>query len=164
MKDDLNSLNEMDGPVFKMRRDPRIIRFGVFLRRFSMDELPQLFNVLKGDLSLVGPRPATLDEVAQYNSIQLQRLAIRPGLVGLPQIRGRSDLTFQRLVKWDLWYIDNWSMGLDWRILVNTIPSVLKGEGAYHKESGREDWKAMFKPDRIWAFKAGRSANPGCEN
>ncbi len=131
MKESLRHLSEVEGPIFKMKNDPRVTRVGRILRRFSLDELPQLINVLKGDMSLVGPRPPTPDEVSKYNHEEMQRLSIRPGITGLSQVRGRSDITFRRWVKWDLWYINNWSFGLDLWILWNTIPVVLKGKGAY---------------------------------
>ncbi len=131
-KDQLLEKNEVqDGVIFKMKKDPRITRIGRFLRRYSLDELPQLFNVLKGDMSLVGPRPPTIDEVQKYNYLQMHRLSVRPGITGLSQVKGRSMLTFRRWVKWDLWYVNNWSFGLDLRILWLTLPAVFKGQGAY---------------------------------
>ncbi len=130
-KEELRHKSEVKGPIFKIKDDPRITRVGKFLRRYSLDELPQLFNVLKGDMSLVGPRPPTPDEVEKYDFWQMRRLNIRPGLTCLWQVRGRSDLSFYKWMKWDLWYIDNWSLGLDLRILLWTIPAVLKKEGAY---------------------------------
>ncbi len=132
LKDGLLHKNEVkDGVIFKIKLDPRIVSFGRFLRRFSLDELPQLFNVLKGDMSLVGPRPPTLDEVEKYNHFQMERLSVRPGMTGLSQVRGRSELSFRRWIKWDLWYVNNWSFGLDFLILRWTIPVVFKGKGAY---------------------------------
>lgn len=130
-KESLRHKSEVTGPIFKIKDDPRITRIGKFLRRYSLDELPQLFNVFKGDMSLVGPRPPTPDEVEKYDFWQMRRLSIRPGLTCLWQVRGRSDLSFYKWMKWDLWYIDNWSLGLDLRILFWTIPAVLKKEGAY---------------------------------
>ncbi|MBD3426579.1 MAG: exopolysaccharide biosynthesis polyprenyl glycosylphosphotransferase [Candidatus Omnitrophica bacterium] len=131
-RDELVERNEVkDGVIFKIREDPRITSVGKFLRRHSLDELPQLFNVLLGDMSLVGPRPPLADEVEKYSHIHMQRLSIRPGMTGLSQVRGRSELTFTRWVKWDLWYINNWSLGLDMQILWRTIPAVIRGEGAY---------------------------------
>lgn len=131
-KERLLSENEMrDGVMFKIRNDPRVTTIGKFLRKYSLDELPQLFNVLKGDMSLVGPRPPLHEEVEKYKSYQMNRLSIRPGITGLSQIRGRSGLPFSRWAKWDLWYINNWSFGLDIRILFWTIPAVLKSKGAY---------------------------------
>jgi lipopolysaccharide/colanic/teichoic acid biosynthesis glycosyltransferase len=120
-----------DGVIFKIKQDPRVTKVGRFLRRHSLDELPQLVNVLMGDMSLVGPRPPLADEVAKYSHVHMQRLSIRPGMTGLSQVRGRSELTFTRWVKWDLWYINNWSIGLDLQILWRTIPAVIKGDGAY---------------------------------
>ena len=123
--------NEVDGPIFKIKNDPRITRIGKFLRKYSMDELPQLFNVIKGDMSLVGPRPLPIDQIKKEDLRQLKRLEVKPGITGLWQIRGRSDISFSRLVKWDTWYINNWSFWLDLNILFQTIPVVLKGRGAY---------------------------------
>lgn len=127
----LRHQNEVDGPIFKIRKDPRVTRFGSFLRRYSLDELPQLINVLRGDMSLVGPRPLPVDQIHKEDLRQLKRLEVRPGITGLWQIRGRSDISFGRLVKWDIWYINNWSFLLDLNILLQTIPVVLKGKGAY---------------------------------
>ena len=123
--------NEADGPIFKIRNDPRVTRFGRFLRKYSLDELPQILNVLKGDMSLVGPRPLPISQVEREDIRQLKRLEVRPGITGLWQIRGRSDLSFKRLVKWDIWYINNWSFWLDLNILFQTIPVVIRGKGAY---------------------------------
>lgn len=132
LKSKLLSRNEAPGGInFKMRHDPRITRVGKFLRRFSMDEIPQLFNVLKGDMTLVGPRPPLASEIQQYHDLQMGRLAIKPGITGLSQTRGRSDLTFDRIVKWDIWYMNHWSFWFDVRILLQTIPAVLRGHGAY---------------------------------
>jgi exopolysaccharide biosynthesis polyprenyl glycosylphosphotransferase len=126
----LNHLNEMDGPVFKMKKDPRVTSVGRWLRRLSLDELPQLWNVLKGDMSLVGPRPPVPQEVSAYQRWQRRRLSMRPGLTCLWQIRGRNDLDFDRWMELDLEYIDNWSPLLDLKILAKTIPVVLTGRGA----------------------------------
>ena len=123
--------NEADGPIFKMKEDPRVTPLGKFLRRYSLDELPQIFNVLKGDMSFVGPRPLPIDQIEKQDLRQLARLEVRPGITGLWQIRGRSNISFSRLVKWDVWYINNWSFWLDLNILVQTVPVVLKGKGAY---------------------------------
>ena len=123
--------NEVDGPIFKIKDDPRITKIGRFLRRYSLDELPQLFNVLTGDMSLVGPRPLPIDQIEKEDLSQLKRLEVRPGITGLWQIRGRSDLSFSRLIKWDIWYINNWSFWLDLNILFQTIPVVFKAKGAY---------------------------------
>jgi len=123
--------NEVDGPIFKIKKDPRITKIGRILRRYSLDELPQLFNVITGDMSLVGPRPLPISQIEREDFRQLKRLEVRPGITGLWQIRGRSDISFARLVKWDIWYINNWSFWLDFNILIQTIPVVLKGRGAY---------------------------------
>ena len=132
LKKELMEENEVkDGIIFKIKKDPRITRAGAFLRKYSLDEFPQLLNVLKGDMSLVGPRPPTPDEVRQYNSSHMHRISIRPGMTGLSQVRGRSALSFRKWVKWDEWYINNWSFGLDMKILWWTVPAVLKGKGAY---------------------------------
>lgn len=124
-------LNEHEGPVFKSSHDPRVTRFGRLLRRFSLDEIPQLWNVLKGEMSLVGPRPPLPDEVARYEKWQRRRLSMKPGLTGLWQVSGRSDLpSFDQWMELDLAYIDNWSLTLDAKILLRTIPTVLSGRGA----------------------------------
>jgi exopolysaccharide biosynthesis polyprenyl glycosylphosphotransferase len=122
--------NEMDGPVFKMKRDPRITRLGAFLRHYSLDELPQLWCVLKGDMSLVGPRPLMPHEIDGHASWQRRRLSMRPGLTCLWQIGGRNAVDFDRWMRLDLQYIDSWSLGLDMRILLRTVPAVLSGRGA----------------------------------
>jgi len=127
----LSHLNETDGPVFKMSRDPRVTRVGRFLRSTSIDELPQLWNVLCGDMSLVGPRPPLTEEVAQYEPWQLRRLKVRPGITCLWQISGRSRIGFQEWMRLDLEYIRQQSLALDVRILIRTIPAVLSREGAY---------------------------------
>ncbi len=127
---DLDHLNEMDGPVFKVRADPRVTALGRLLRRYSLDELPQLWNVLWGDMSLVGPRPAIPDEVAQYQRWQKRRLSMRPGLTCLWQISGRNEIDFDRWIELDLEYIDSWSPLLDLKILARTVPVVLSGRGA----------------------------------
>ncbi|MEW5895590.1 MAG: sugar transferase [Candidatus Omnitrophota bacterium] len=131
MQEELRERNEADGPIFKMRDDPRVTRFGKFLRKYSLDELPQLFNVIKGDMSLVGPRPFPVDQIESSDLRQLRRLGVRPGITGLWQVKGRSDAPFGRLLRWDIWYINNWSFGLDLSILWQTIPAVVKGRGAY---------------------------------
>jgi exopolysaccharide biosynthesis polyprenyl glycosylphosphotransferase len=127
----LEKLNEVDGPVFKMREDPRCTRVGRWMRMFSLDELPQLWNVLCGDMSLVGPRPPLPQEVEQYEPWQRRRLRMRPGLTCLWALEGRSQLRFDRWVKLDLLYIDRWSIWLDCKILFKTIPAVLSGKGAH---------------------------------
>jgi len=130
-KAELISFNEADRVVFKMKHDPRVTRVGFILRKFSIDELPQLVNVLKGDMSLVGPRPPVPPEVDQYSYAHLQRLDAVPGITGLQQVSGRSDLTFQRWVQLDLQYINEQSLWTDVRILLKTIPAVISGRGAY---------------------------------
>ncbi|MBV9547044.1 MAG: sugar transferase [Chloroflexi bacterium] len=127
----LRTNNEATGPLFKIRRDPRITRVGAILRRWSLDELPQLFNVLRGDMSLVGPRPPIPSEVEQYEDWQLGRLRAVPGLTGLWQVSGRSEVPFHDMVRLDLHYIRNWSLGLDLEILLRTVPAVLTNRGAY---------------------------------
>ncbi len=137
---ELNSKNEVDvgpkffktnGKIFKIKNDPRITRVGHFLRKYSLDELPQIFNVFRGEMSLVGPRPLPIDQVEKENLRHIKRLEVRPGITGLWQIRGRSDISFYRLVRWDEWYIENWSFWLDMNILFQTFPVVIKGKGAY---------------------------------
>ncbi|HOW35844.1 MAG TPA: sugar transferase [Candidatus Omnitrophota bacterium] len=129
--DQIRHQNEVDGPIFKIKKDPRVTKFGAILRKYSLDELPQIINVLQGEMSLVGPRPLPIDQIEKEDLKQLKRLEVRPGMTGLWQIRGRSDVAFSRLVKWDIWYINNWSFWLDLNILFQTIPVVLKGKGAY---------------------------------
>lgn len=129
-KEGLDPLNEMHGPAFKMRSDPRVTKFGNFLRRTSLDELPQLFNILKGDMSLVGPRPPIPSEVDKYRVWQRRRLSMKPGLTCLWQTNGRNNVDFEKWIKMDLEYIDNWSLGLDFKILLKTIPAVLFSVGA----------------------------------
>ncbi len=123
--------NEQDGPVFKNRRDPRVTRLGALLRKFSIDELPQLFNVLRGDMSLVGPRPPVESEVLKYEDWQLRRLAVKPGLTCLWQVSGRCEIGFTQWVRMDLWYIDRQSLLLDLVLLAKTPASVISGRGAY---------------------------------
>jgi exopolysaccharide biosynthesis polyprenyl glycosylphosphotransferase len=130
MRPEVAHLNVMNGPVFKAPRDPRVTRVGRWLRRSSLDEIPQLINVLKGDMSLVGPRPPLPDEVARYERWQRRRLAMKPGLTCLWQISGRSEVDFARWMAMDLAYIDNWSLWLDLKILALTVPAVLGGRGA----------------------------------
>jgi lipopolysaccharide/colanic/teichoic acid biosynthesis glycosyltransferase len=128
---ELTALNEAQPPLFKMKRDPRVTRIGGFLRRSSLDELPQLWNVLRGDMSLVGPRPPLPREVAVYNPEQLRRLSVVPGMTGLWQVSGRSDVDFDHAVALDLTYIDTWSMALDLRLLAQTLLVVVRPRGAY---------------------------------
>ncbi len=129
--EDVAHLNELDGPVFKSSQDPRVTRLGRFIRRFSLDEAPQFWNVLKGEMSLVGPRPPIPEEVNRYERWQRRRLSMKPGLTGLWQVSGRNDIPdFDRWLELDLAYIDNWSLGLDFKILLRTIPVVISGRGA----------------------------------
>jgi exopolysaccharide biosynthesis polyprenyl glycosylphosphotransferase len=130
-KNQLVALNESDGVLFKMRRDPRVTRVGAWLRRWSLDELPQLINVLIGDMSLVGPRPALPQEAALYGDHVRRRLAVKPGITGLWQVNGRSDLAWDESVRLDLRYVENWSFVLDLQILWKTWSAVMRGSGAY---------------------------------
>jgi len=129
-KAELLEHNERTGPAFKLSDDPRITRVGRFLRRTSIDELPQLWNVLRGEMSLVGPRPPTFDEVPLYESPQWRRLSVKPGITGLWQVTARDDPSFERWVALDLEYIDSWSLGLDARILVSTLPAIVRMKGS----------------------------------
>lgn len=130
-KEELMSQNEMDGHMFKMKNDPRITKVGKFLRKTSLDEFPQFFNVLKGEMSLVGTRPPTETEFVQYEGRHKRRLALKPGITGLWQVSGRSDITeFEEVVKMDLEYIDSWSMLLDLKLLLKTVGVVMFGRGA----------------------------------
>ncbi|MER6995610.1 sugar transferase [Streptomyces sp. NPDC000410] len=131
LKSGLETANENDGHMFKMRHDPRVTSVGRFLRRFSLDELPQLLNVLFGHMSLVGPRPPLPEEVACYDEVEMRRLGVKPGLTGLWQVSGRSDLTWHETVSLDLRYVDNWSLGWDMDVMVRTVRAVLNGRGAY---------------------------------
>ncbi len=126
----LADLNERTGPVFKIKQDPRHTRVGGWLRKMSLDELPNLFNVVKAEMSLVGPRPPLPEEVAGYEDWHRRRLEAMPGMTGLWQISGRSELSFDRQCELDLFYIDHWSLWLDLRIIMRTIPAVLLGRGA----------------------------------
>ena len=130
LKKDLMALNEMDGPVFKIKNDPRTTKIGQFLRKTSIDELPQLINVLKGDMSLVGPRPPLPSEVLEYGLADRRRLSMRPGITCTWQVNGRNDISFEKWMELDRQYIDHWSLWLDFKILAKTIPAVLKGSGA----------------------------------
>ena len=127
----LREQNEASGPLFKMRADPRVTRVGRVLRRLSLDELPQLLNVMRGEMSLVGPRPPLPSEVAEYEDWQFGRLRTTPGITGLWQVSGRSEVPFHDMVRLDLHYIRNWSLSLDIEILLRTIPAVLTSRGAY---------------------------------
>jgi exopolysaccharide biosynthesis polyprenyl glycosylphosphotransferase len=128
---ELDLLNEADGPLFKIHNDPRVTRVGHLLRKLSLDELPQLVNVLKGEMSLVGPRPALPSEVTQWGPELFERLRVAPGITGMWQVRGRSDSSFAQYQRWDLYYVDNWSMAHDIGILLRTLPVVLSQKGAY---------------------------------
>ena len=129
-KADLIGLNEMDGPVFKVKLDPRITKVGAFLRRYSLDELPQFWNVLSGEMSLVGPRPPVPEEVVHYEIAERRRLSMRPGITCIWQVGGRNEIGFQEWVKLDLEYIDSWSLALDAKILARTVPAVVFARGA----------------------------------
>ena len=130
LKTKLMEQNEMDGPVFKMTHDPRITRAGRWMRKTSLDELPQFFNVFWGDMSIVGPRPPLPAEVAQYERWQLRRLAMRPGITCLWQVsRNRNDISFEDWMRMDMDYIDNWSVALDVVIVLKTIRTVLRADG-----------------------------------
>jgi exopolysaccharide biosynthesis polyprenyl glycosylphosphotransferase len=132
LKHELAAMNEMTGPVFKVTNDPRVTPIGKFLRKFSLDEFPQLFNVLRGEMSLVGPRPLPVDEVKRFHDLaHRRRLSVKPGLTCLWQISGRNNVKdFKDWVRLDLEYIDNWSLWLDFKILLRTVPVVMVGTGA----------------------------------
>jgi exopolysaccharide biosynthesis polyprenyl glycosylphosphotransferase len=131
LKHTLLQKNEAEGALFKIRNDPRVTHTGKLIRRLSLDELPQLINVFAGHMNLVGPRPPLLNEVAMYEDWQMKRFDVLPGMVGLPQVSGRSDLTFDEVIRLDLYYIENWSPLLDLKVLLRTVPVVLSGRGAY---------------------------------
>ncbi len=132
-RDAVAELNQHDDPrLFKIPADPRVTRFGRVIRRWSLDELPQLYNVLAGDMSLVGPRPFFESDLADYEAHHFRRLAVKPGLTGLWQVSGRSDIVnFEEVVRLDRYYIEHWSLGLDFRILARTVPAVASRRGAY---------------------------------
>jgi lipopolysaccharide/colanic/teichoic acid biosynthesis glycosyltransferase len=130
-RDQLLARNEVDGPLFKIKNDPRMTRIGRLLRRTSLDELPQLFNVLRGQMSLVGPRPFEVGEDAAITGWARRRLDLTPGITGLWQVSGRNDLSFDEMVKLDYLYVTRWSLWWDVRILAQTIPAVLRRRGAY---------------------------------
>ena len=130
MQSNLVGLNEQSGPVFKIRRDPRVTKLGRLIRKTSIDELPQFFNILCGDMSLVGPRPPIPSEVKKYAAWQRRRLSMKPGLTCLWQVSGRSRIKFEEWMRLDLAYIDSWSLILDFQILLKTLPVVIVGDGA----------------------------------
>ena len=130
-REELLPSNDHDGILFKLRRDPRVTAVGAHLRRWSVDELPQLFNVFLGHMSLVGPRPALPDEADKYAEHVRRRLVVKPGLTGLWQVNGRSDLSWEESVRLDLRYVENWSFALDLQILWKTISVLVRGSGAY---------------------------------
>jgi lipopolysaccharide/colanic/teichoic acid biosynthesis glycosyltransferase len=127
----LEDLNEVEGPAFKIRDDPRVTRVGRFLRRWSIDESPQLVNVLKGEMSLVGPRPLPVRDFLRMEDSHKRRLGAVPGMTGYWQTSGRSDLSFEEMVRLDLYYIENWSLSFDLKIILKTLSAVLRREGAY---------------------------------
>ncbi|OLC21083.1 MAG: hypothetical protein AUH33_02470 [Chloroflexi bacterium 13_1_40CM_68_21] len=131
LKAELQQMNEVSGPIFKIRSDPRVTRVGRFLRRYSLDELPQLVNVIRGEMSLVGPRPLPVAEAEQCQGWQLGRQRALPGITGLWQVSGRTEIPFHDMVQLDLHYIRNWSLALDLEILLRTVPAVLTTKGAY---------------------------------
>jgi exopolysaccharide biosynthesis polyprenyl glycosylphosphotransferase len=128
---ELEHLSEGPGLLFKLKEDPRVTRAGRFLRRYSLDELPQLWNVLKGEMSLVGPRPALPEEVEQFDDWARNRLKVKPGMTGLWQVSGRTETSFSEYLRYDLFYIQNWSLSLDMWILWRTLRAVTSGEGAH---------------------------------
>lgn len=131
LRQQMAELNESSGPLFKIRNDPRLTRVGRLIRRYSLDELPQLINILAGDMSLIGPRPNLPAEVEHYEDWMYKRLSVSPGLTGLWQVSGRSDLTFEEMVLLDIYYVENWTMGLDLNILLRSVPAVIQARGAY---------------------------------
>ena len=131
MLEEMARTNGTNGVLFKMRDDPRVTEFGRVLRRWSLDELPQLWNVVKGEMSLVGPRPALPRETARYTTRLRTRLRVKPGLTGLWQVNGRHELPFADYVRYDLFYVENWSLGLDLYVIAKTIPALLGRRGSY---------------------------------
>jgi lipopolysaccharide/colanic/teichoic acid biosynthesis glycosyltransferase len=130
LKAKLAAENEQSGPVFKMKHDPRVTWIGRFIRKYSIDELPQLLNVLRGDMSLVGPRPPVPSEVAKYEAWQLRRLSVQPGLTCIWQVSGRNQISFEDWMYLDMQYIDHWSLSQDFNLLFRTVPVVITGRGA----------------------------------
>jgi lipopolysaccharide/colanic/teichoic acid biosynthesis glycosyltransferase len=130
LKEKLMKMNEQTGPVFKMKHDPRITRIGRFIRKYSIDELPQLINILRGDMTIVGPRPALPTEVAQYKVWQRRRLSVRPGLTCYWQVGGSNAIGFEEWMRLDLRYVDHWSLSVDMRLILQTFPVVVLGKGA----------------------------------
>lgn len=131
LKASLKNLNEMSGPVFKIKNDPRVTKIGRFLRKTSIDELPQLINVLKGEMSLIGPRPLPVEEMSKVEPhIYSKRSSVKPGITCIWQISGRNNIDFDKWMEMDLQYIDNWSLWLDWKILFLTFPAVISRKGA----------------------------------
>lgn len=128
--EELRKYNEMTEPVFKMKDDPRVTGVGAILRKTSLDELPQLYNVWKGEMSIVGPRPPIPEEVEKYKRWQRRRLSMKPGITCLWQVNGRNNIDFDQWMKLDLEYIDNWSLALDVKIILKTFPVILMGTGA----------------------------------
>lgn len=131
MRMEMDAVNEASGPLFKLRNDPRRTRVGRWIRRFSLDELPQIINVLRGEMSWVGPRPNLPDEVEQYQEWHKKRLTVSPGITGLWQVSGRSDLTFDEMVLLDIYYVENWNLAMDFGILLRSIPAIVRARGAY---------------------------------
>jgi lipopolysaccharide/colanic/teichoic acid biosynthesis glycosyltransferase len=130
MQEKLAHMNERNGVLFKISKDPRITTVGAFLRKYSLDELPQLWNVMHGDMSLVGPRPSISSEVAQYEAHHLRRLDAVPGITGLWQVEARQDPSFETYISLDSKYVNHWSLGMDLRILLRTVTAVLRGTGS----------------------------------
>ncbi len=131
MRADLGHHNEASGPLFKMQNDPRVTKVGKWMRKFSIDEFPQLINVMRGDMSLVGPRPPLPTETSQYSEYHWRRMEVLPGMTGLWQVSGRSRLTFDEMIRLDLFYIENWSVGMDMALILRTVPAVIFARGAY---------------------------------